>query len=81
MIYVDRLAELSDHGVSIGLDSLSRGWHRGGGLAALVRDRHVVRVTTDPRIFVRALADSVQYDRHTMVSGWEASRRRKPPVR
>ena len=45
MTYADRLAELSDHGVSICLDSLSRGRRRGGGLAALVRDRHVVGVT------------------------------------
>jgi transaldolase len=62
MTYVDRLAELSDHGVSIWLDSLGRGRLRGGGLAALVRDRHVVGVTTNPTIFEQALADSAQFD-------------------
>jgi transaldolase len=33
--HVDRLAELSEHGVSIWLDSLDRGRLRGGGLAAV----------------------------------------------
>src|SRR3954462_5636269 len=61
MTEVDRLAELSDHGVSIWLDSLSRARLRGGGLAALVRDRHVVGVTTNPTIFEQALADSSHY--------------------
>jgi transaldolase len=61
MTSADRLAELSEHGVSIWLDSLSRGRLRGGGLAALVRDRHVVGVTTNPTIFEQALADSSHY--------------------
>ena len=62
MIHADRLAELSDHGVSIWLDSLNRERLRGGGLAALVRDRHVVGVTTNPTIFQQALAQGAQYD-------------------
>jgi transaldolase len=62
VISVDRLAELSDHGVSIWLDSLSRERLHGGGLAALVRDRHVVGVTTNPTIFQQALARGAQYD-------------------
>jgi transaldolase len=62
MIHGDRLAELSDHGVSIWLDSLDRERLRGGGLADLVRDRHVVGVTTNPTIFQQALADGPQYD-------------------
>jgi transaldolase len=62
MTHVDRLAELSDHGVSIWLDSLSRERLRGGGLAALVRDRHVVGVTTNPTIFQQALAHGAQYE-------------------
>jgi transaldolase len=37
MTDVDRLAELSDYGVSIWLDTLHRGRLRSGGLAALVR--------------------------------------------
>jgi transaldolase len=61
MTSADRLAELSEHGVSVWLDSLSRGRLRGGGLAALVRDRHVVGVTTNPTIFEQALADSSDY--------------------
>jgi transaldolase len=61
MISADRLAELSEHGVSVWLDSLSRGRLHGGGLAALVGDRHVVGVTTNPTIFEQALADSSDY--------------------
>src|SRR3954452_1264532 len=62
IIQVDRLAELSDRDVSIWLDSLNRERLRGGGLAALVRDRHVVGVTTNPTIFQQALAHGAQYD-------------------
>jgi transaldolase len=62
MTHVDRLAELSDHGVSVWLDSLNRERLRGGGLAALVRDRHIVGVTTNPTIFQQALANGAQYD-------------------
>src|SRR3954449_256487 len=62
MTHVDRLAELSDRGVSIWLDSLNRERLRGGGLAALVRDRHVVGVTTNPTIFQQALAQGPQYE-------------------
>jgi transaldolase len=61
MTHADRLAELSERGVSIWLDSLDRGRLRGGGLAALVRDRHVVGVTTNPTISQRALANGAQY--------------------
>jgi hypothetical protein len=61
MTSADRLAELSEHGVSVWLDSLSRGRLRGGGLAALVRDRHVVGVTTKPTIFEQAVAGSSDY--------------------
>jgi transaldolase len=61
MTDVDRLAELSDRGVSIWLDSLNRERLRGGGLAALVRDRHVVGVTTNPTIFQQALANGAHY--------------------
>jgi transaldolase len=61
MTHVDRLAELSDHGASIWLDSFNRERLRGGGLTALVRDRHVVEVTTDPTIFRQAPASGAQY--------------------
>src|SRR4051812_16335643 len=62
MSHVDRLAELSDRGVSIWLDSLNRERLRSGGLAGLARDRHVVGVTTNPTIFQQALAHGAQYD-------------------
>ena len=51
----DVLADLSAAGVSIWLDDLSRERLRTGTLAALVRDRHVVGVTTNPTIFQKAL--------------------------
>ncbi|UNX56205.1 transaldolase [Georgenia sp. TF02-10] len=58
----DRLGELSRCGVSIWLDDLSRGRLTSGGLARLVRDRHVVGVTTNPTIFAGALAKGEDYD-------------------
>ncbi|MFC5994678.1 transaldolase [Pseudonocardia hispaniensis] len=56
-----RLAALSQAGVSIWLDDLSRDRLRTGDLAALVRDRCVVGVTTNPTIFAAALADGTAY--------------------
>jgi transaldolase len=55
------LAALVDAGVSIWLDDLSRGRLESGGLAALIRDRHVTGVTTNPTIFAKALAQSGPY--------------------
>ena len=57
-----RLARLSAEGVSIWLDDLSRERLRTGNLAELVRDRHVVGVTTNPTIFQKAISDSEMYD-------------------
>ena len=54
----DRLAALSDQGVSIWLDDLTRHRLASGGLAALVADSHVVGVTTNPTIFDKALTDA-----------------------
>jgi len=51
----DRLAALSAAGVSIWLDDLDRARLSGLGLAALVRDSHVVGVTTNPSIFHKAI--------------------------
>jgi hypothetical protein len=51
---VDVLTRLSKSGVSIWLDDLSRQRLTDGSLARLVRDRHVVGVTTNPTIFARA---------------------------
>ena len=58
----DALADLSAAGVSIWLDDLSRERLRTGNLADLVRDRHVVGVTTNPSIFQKALSDGAAYD-------------------
>jgi transaldolase len=58
----DRLAALSNAGVSIWLDDLDRGRLSGGGLADLVTGSHVVGVTTNPSIFEKAIGgDSVEY--------------------
>lgn len=55
-------AQLSDLGVSIWLDDLSRDRITSGGLAALITDRNVVGVTTNPTIFAAALATGTTYD-------------------
>ena len=58
----DRLQALSDAGVSIWLDDLSRERIETGSLADLVKDKHVVGVTTNPTIFATAIADGERYD-------------------
>jgi transaldolase len=58
----DRLQALSDAGVSIWLDDLSRERIETGNLADLVKDKHVVGVTTNPTIFAAAIADGERYD-------------------
>ncbi len=58
----DRLKELSDAGVSIWLDDLSRERIESGSLAELLAERHVVGVTTNPTIFAAAIADGERYD-------------------
>ena len=58
----DRLQQLSDAGVSIWLDDLSRERIESGDLAALISDSNVVGVTTNPSIFQAALADGERYD-------------------
>jgi transaldolase len=62
MTNIDRLAQLSAAGVSIWLDDLSRERLNSGNLAALIRDKHVVGVTTNPTIFAAALANGASYD-------------------
>jgi transaldolase len=57
----DRLANLSDNGVSIWLDDLSRSRLTTGSLACLVAHDHVVGVTTNPAIFAKAIAGSDAY--------------------
>jgi transaldolase len=58
----DPLKQLSDAGVAIWLDDLSRSRLTTGGLAGLVRDSHVVGVTTNPTIFQKAISGSELYD-------------------
>jgi len=58
----DALKELSDAGVSIWLDDLSRERLASGNLAELVKNQHVVGVTTNPTIFAAALSKGEQYD-------------------
>jgi transaldolase len=58
----DRLKALSDAGVSIWLDDLSRERIETGNLADLVTQKSVVGVTTNPTIFAAAIADGERYD-------------------
>ena len=58
----NRLAELSAQGVSIWLDDISRERLRSGNLAALIADKHVVGVTSNPTIFQKALEKGDAYD-------------------
>ncbi|MDO5494899.1 MAG: transaldolase [bacterium] len=57
----DNLKKLSDAGVSIWLDDLSRGALTSGALASDVETRNVVGVTTNPTIFAAALAKGEDY--------------------
>jgi len=56
----EALAQLSDQGVSIWLDDLSREL-LAGGLATYVADKHVVGVTSNPTIFAAALSKGDRY--------------------
>lgn len=56
-----RLARLSEHGVSVWLDDLSRERMVSGNLAQLIRDYHVVGVTTNPTIFAGAISSGDAY--------------------
>ena len=55
-------ARLSEAGVSIWLDDLSRERINSGGLQKLIAERNVVGVTTNPTIFASALAKGEAYD-------------------
>jgi transaldolase len=58
----DVLGELTQAGVSVWLDDISRERLRSGNLEALVRDFHVRGVTSNPTIFANALAKGDAYD-------------------
>ena len=53
--------QLSDAGVSIWLDDLSRERLTSGSLEALIKEKNVVGVTTNPSIFHAALSDGESY--------------------
>jgi transaldolase len=57
-----RLHELSEHGVSVWVDSLSREWLETGELERLMREDAVVGVTSNPTIFQKAMAEGGWYD-------------------
>ncbi|MDQ0936892.1 transaldolase [Streptomyces turgidiscabies] len=56
------LRRLTDEGVSIWLDDLSRGRITSGNLAGLVDTHHVVGVTTNPSIFQAAIGSGEGYE-------------------
>ncbi len=57
-----RLGELSEQGVSVWIDSLSRGMLETGELERLLKEDAVVGVTSNPTIFQKAMADGNRYD-------------------
>jgi len=58
----ERLKALSEAGVSIWLDDLSRERIETGNLAELVKNKFVVGVTTNPTIFASAISEGERYD-------------------
>ena len=57
-----KLAALSEAGVSVWLDDLSRKRITSGNLAELISDYAVVGVTSNPTIFAKALSNAADYD-------------------
>ena len=57
-----RLHHLSEHGVSVWVDSLSREMLETGHLKRLIHDDAVVGVTSNPTIFQKALSEGDWYD-------------------
>jgi transaldolase len=57
-----RLEELSEHGVSVWIDSLSREMLDTGELKRLIAEDAVVGVTSNPTIFEKALSHGDRYD-------------------
>ena len=58
----DNLQQLTEAGVSIWLDDLSRERIETGNLAELAKNDHVVGVTTNPSLFAAALSEGERYD-------------------
>ena len=61
MSSTDTLQALSEAGVSIWLDDLSRQRINSGNLASLITDKHVVGVTSNPTIFAHAVVHAEDY--------------------
>jgi transaldolase len=61
-VSVDVLGQLSEAGVSVWLDDISRDRLRTGNLQELIDDYHVVGVTSNPTIFAHALSNGNAYD-------------------
>ena len=61
----DVLEELTQAGVSVWLDDISRNRLETGNLAALIKDYHVRGVTSNPTIFAAALSKGEAYDEQT----------------
>jgi transaldolase len=61
-VSVDVLGQLSEAGVSVWLDDISRDRLRTGNLQELADDYHVVGVTSNPTIFAHALSNGNAYD-------------------
>ncbi|MBQ0987045.1 transaldolase [Streptomyces sp. F63] len=59
----DALKRLSDEGVAIWLDDLSRTFISSGDLAELMDTSHLVGVTTNPTIFQKAISAGEGYER------------------
>jgi transaldolase len=58
----DQLGQLSQAGVSVWLDDISRERLRTGNLAELIKYFHVIGVTSNPTIFASALSKGDAYD-------------------
>ncbi|MBV9382883.1 MAG: transaldolase [Streptosporangiaceae bacterium] len=58
----DILGELTEAGVSVWLDDISRDRLKTGNLESLIRDFHVHGVTSNPTIFAHALSNGDAYD-------------------
>ena len=66
-----RLHELSERGVSVWMDSLSREMLETGELARLMEEDAVVGVTSNPTIFQKALAEGDWYDEQLQAAAKE----------
>ena len=58
----DVLGELTEAGVSVWLDDISRDRLKTGNLKSLIKDFHVQGVTSNPTIFAKALSSGSAYD-------------------